>query len=193
MKVVAHAIDHNGVSGIISAGGASTNIDLVAEDVDELSFPLVTPLGAEHDGSHGGELQLLLLQSGVVVLQRGEPSKPRMVGGLGRNGTSWRGRARMEGQFFRQARVRMSACPAGRSLQGRVTAGGGTEDFTVCTVVVCSALDVRKPERTLQNPRAPMHRVPERLVGGPMKRPWIKSRDVVAATVAGAMTSLHVR
>lgn len=99
MEVVAHTIDHNSVSGIVSAGGASTDIDLVAEDVDELSLPLVTPLGAEHDGSHGGKVQWLLVQSGVVVLQRGKPSKPRMVGGLARSGTSWRGRRGRRGNF----------------------------------------------------------------------------------------------
>ena len=38
--------DNDGMSGIVTACTASADVDVCTEDVDELSFAFVTPLGA---------------------------------------------------------------------------------------------------------------------------------------------------
>lgn len=56
VKVVRDAVDDDGVAGIVTALGAATQLRLVSEDIGELSFALVAPLGAEHDGDgHRGK------------------------------------------------------------------------------------------------------------------------------------------
>lgn len=50
VEVVGDAVGDNGVAGIVATGGATAECALLREDVDELAFAFVTPLGAEDDG-----------------------------------------------------------------------------------------------------------------------------------------------
>lgn len=55
VEVVCDAVDDNGVAGVVTALGAAAQLRLVSEDVGELAFAFVAPLGAEDNGgSHGG-------------------------------------------------------------------------------------------------------------------------------------------
>ena len=44
------AADDDGVAGVVTAGVAGDDVELFAEDVDDLAFAFVAPLGAENDG-----------------------------------------------------------------------------------------------------------------------------------------------
>lgn len=56
MEVVGLAVGDDGMAGIVAALGSRAQLGLGTENVDELSLAFVTPLGADHDGSHGCEL-----------------------------------------------------------------------------------------------------------------------------------------
>lgn len=44
--------DDDGMSGVVPACTACTDVGLSSEDVDELAFALVAPLRSEHDGHY---------------------------------------------------------------------------------------------------------------------------------------------
>lgn len=61
MEIIANTVHDNSVPGIVSSSGSSADIDLVAEDIDELSLALISPLGTKHNGSHAGWLGYFVL------------------------------------------------------------------------------------------------------------------------------------
>jgi hypothetical protein len=50
VEVVGDAVRDDGVSGIVAALGAAAQLGVVGEDIDELAFAFVAPLGAEYNG-----------------------------------------------------------------------------------------------------------------------------------------------
>lgn len=70
MEIIANTIHDNSVSGVVSSSGSGANIDLVAEDVDELSLALIAPLGSKHNGSHAGWLGVFVVCRTVLAIQK---------------------------------------------------------------------------------------------------------------------------
>ena len=50
VEVVRDAVGDDGVAGIVTALSAAAELGVVGEDVGELAFAFVAPLGAEHNG-----------------------------------------------------------------------------------------------------------------------------------------------
>jgi len=67
------AADDDGVAGVMTASVAGDDVELFAEDVDDLAFAFVAPLGAENDG------RLLLVHEGCALRRMG--SRTRNSGG----------------------------------------------------------------------------------------------------------------
>ena len=53
MKVVSLAIGYDCMAGIVTSLGAGAKLGSATEDIDELSFTLIAPLGAKNDSRHG--------------------------------------------------------------------------------------------------------------------------------------------
>lgn len=54
VEVVGDAVDDDGVAGIVTTLSAAAELGFVGEDVGELSFALIAPLGTENDGDGHG-------------------------------------------------------------------------------------------------------------------------------------------
>jgi hypothetical protein len=50
VEVIGDAVRDDGVSSIITTLGAAAQLRVVSEDIDELAFAFVAPLGAEYNG-----------------------------------------------------------------------------------------------------------------------------------------------
>lgn len=50
MEVIGDSIGNNRMSGIVTSLASSNNIGLITEDVDELAFAFVAPLGSQNNG-----------------------------------------------------------------------------------------------------------------------------------------------
>ena len=66
VESVRFAVGDDGVSGVVAPLTARAEVGLAGEDVDQLPFALVAPLGAENDRGHLARL-LIRLVMGLVV------------------------------------------------------------------------------------------------------------------------------
>ena len=75
VELPVHAVAHDGVPGVVAALEADHEVRLLREEVDDLAFALVAPLGA-HDHDSGHVVEMSLRRSRAVAAARSAGCRP---------------------------------------------------------------------------------------------------------------------